>query len=78
MVESSIAAVDNASSYEPSLEDTFFIIPSGDYQRLIFTGVSLREREDTHLNDFRNFLKIKNLTLPEGYDDDSRTVLRFL
>ena len=42
MVESS-SIVDNASSYEPTLEDTFFIIPSGDYQRLIFTHMELRE-----------------------------------
>ena len=64
--------------HEPSLEDMFFIIPSGDYQRLIFQGLDLREREETHLNDFRNFLKVKNLSLPEGYDDENRLVLRFL
>jgi len=64
--------------YEPTLEDTFFIIPSGDYQRLLFQGLDLRDREETHLNDFRNFLKVKNLSLPEGYDDDNRMVLRFL
>lgn len=60
------------------MEDTFFIITSGDYQRLIFNGLPLREREETHLNDFRNFLKLKNLTLPPGYDDENRVVLRFL
>jgi len=38
----------------------------------------LREREETHLNDFRTFLQVKNLTLPEGYDDENRMVLRFL
>jgi len=27
---------DLVHNYEPTLEDTFFIIPSGDYQRLIF------------------------------------------
>jgi hypothetical protein len=26
-------------AYEPTLEDTFFVIPSGDYQRLIFSGM---------------------------------------
>jgi hypothetical protein len=51
-------------AYEPSLDDTFFIIPSGDYQRLIFVGLALRDREETHLSDFRNFLKLKNLELP--------------
>ena len=27
---------DEVRNYEPSLEDVFVIIPSGDYQRLIF------------------------------------------
>ena len=66
------------SAYEPDLDDTFFIIPSGDYQRLIFTGMQLRDREETHLNDFRTFCKTNNFVLPEGYDDDQRLVLRFL
>ena len=65
-------------AYAPTLEDTFFIIPTGDYQRLIFTNMELREREETHLNDFRNFLKLKNLSLPAGYDDENRVCLRFL
>jgi hypothetical protein len=69
---------DEVRAYEPTLEDQFFIIPSGDYQRLIFSELSLREREETHLNDFRNFLKAKDLTLPAGYDDETRNVLRFL
>lgn len=69
---------EQVAAYEATLEDTFFIIPSGDYQRLIFTGMALRDREDTHLNDFRNFLKQRNYVLPAGYDDDQRLVLRFL
>jgi len=40
--------------------------------------MELREREETHLNDFRNFLKLKNLSLPAGYDDENRVCLRFL
>jgi hypothetical protein len=64
--------------YEPTLDDTFFIIPSGDYQRLIFTGMKLRDREETHLNDFRNYLKTNNLEIPAGYDDESMLILRFL
>lgn len=48
---------DKARNFEPSIDEIFFIIPSGDYQRLIFTGMELREREQTHLNDFREFLK---------------------
>ena len=27
---------EEVKEYEPSLEDIFFIIPSGDYQRLLF------------------------------------------
>ncbi len=69
---------DEVREYDPTLEDIFFIIPSGDYQRLLFQGLDLREREETHMSDFRNFLQVKNLTLPEGYDDDGRLVLRFL
>ena len=69
---------EEVKEHEPSLEDTFFIIASGDYQRLIFQGLDLREREETHLNDFRNFLKVKNFSLPDGYDDENRLVLRFL
>lgn len=69
---------DAVRAFEPSLEDIFFIIPSGDYQRLLFQGQDLREREETHLADFRNFLKVKNLTLPPGYDDENLLVLRFL
>ena len=45
---------------------------------MIFQGLDLREREETHLNDFRNFLTVKNFVLPEGYDDENRLVLRFL
>ena len=29
---------EEVKEYEPSLEDIFFIIPSGDYQRLLFQG----------------------------------------
>jgi len=35
--------------FEPGLEDIFFIIPTGDYQRILFQGQDLREREETHL-----------------------------
>lgn len=70
---------EEAKAYEPSLEDIFFVIPSGDYQRLIFSGGQpLREREETHIADFKKFLESKNLELPAGYDDESRNVLRFL
>jgi hypothetical protein len=39
MVETSETHIDDAvRNYEPSLEDIFIVIPSGDYQRLIFSG----------------------------------------
>ena len=69
---------DEVREFEPDLEDIFFIIPTGDYQRLLFQGLELREREETHLTDFRKFLEVKEFKLPEGYDDDNRMVLRFL
>ena len=69
---------DEVKDYEPTLEDQFFIIPSGDYQRILFQGLDLREREETHINDFRSFLQVKSLELPPGYDDENRLVLRFL
>ena len=69
---------DAVRSYEPRLEDQFFTLESGDYQRLIFINQKLRDKEENHLNDFRNFLKVKNLTLPAGYDDENRLVVRLL
>ena len=74
------AAVMNQAvkEYEPTLEDEYFILQSGDYQRLLFQGLILRQREEDHINDFRSFLQVKNLTLPAGYDDENRLVLRFL
>lgn len=69
---------DEVRSFEPELDDIFIIIANGDYQRLIFQGTELREREETHMADFRTFLQTKGLTLPEGYDDEGRHLLRFL
>ena len=40
--------------------------------------MELREREEQHLTDFRNFLKVKELEIPEIYDDSNRLALRFL
>lgn len=69
---------DDTRNYEPDTEDMFVVIPSGDYQRLLFQGHKLREKEETHLADFRNFLKVKGLSIPPQYDDENRVVLRFL
>ena len=40
---------EEVKDYEPTLEDMFFIIQSGDYQRILFHGHDLRDREETHL-----------------------------
>lgn len=40
--------------------------------------MALRDREETHLNDFRGYLKTNNLEIPAGYDDESMLILRFL
>ena len=69
---------DEVRSFEPTLDDVFVILPSGDYQRQLFQGQELREREETHMTDFRNWLKDRSLELPPGYDDANRVVLRFL
>merc|ERR1711920_547943 len=69
---------DEIRNFEPTLDDVFIILPSGDYQRMLFQGHDLREREETHMNDFREWLKARDLTLPDGYDDSNMMVLRFL
>jgi hypothetical protein len=69
---------EQVKSYEPTLEDTFFVLPTGDYQRLIFFNMELRDKEQNHLNDFDNFLKTKGLEIPANFDNEHRLVLRFL
>ena len=69
---------EEAKDYEPELDDIFFVISSGEYQRLIFCGQDLREREETHMTGFKNYLIENSLTIPDGYDDENRLVLRFL
>ena len=44
----------------------------------MFENVDLREREEEELDKFREFCKENNITIPEGYDDDKRFVLRVL
>ena len=41
-------------------------------------NVELREKEEEALESFREHCKENNITIPEGYDDDSRFVLRVL
>jgi hypothetical protein len=53
-------------------------LKDGNYQRLIFTNTDLREKEETHLEQFRDYCKENSIVIPEGYDDDNRFVLRVL
>ena len=64
--------------YEPELDDIFIVLDNGEYQRLIFNNQELREKETTHLEQFRGFLKENSLELPPGYDDANMVLLRFL
>jgi len=66
------------NNFEPSISEQFLTIKDGSYQRLIFMDCDLREKEETHLDQFRDYCKENNITIPEGYDDDSRFVLRVL
>ena len=65
-------------AYEPSNLDQFLTLKDGQYQRLMFESVDLREREEEELDKFRDFCKENNITIPQGYDDEKRFVLRVL
>ena len=64
--------------FEPSVNEEFLTLKSGEYQRLIFMNVDLRDKEEDHLDNFRSYCKEKGIFIPEGYDDESRFVLRVL
>lgn len=65
-------------AYEPSDLDQFLTLKDGQYQRLMFENVELREREEEELEKLRDYYKENNITMPEGYDDDKRFILRVL
>ena len=65
-------------AFEPSLAEEFLTLKDGQYQRLIFSNVDLREKEETHLEQFRQYCKDNNMEIPTGYDNDDRFVLRVL
>ena len=69
---------DLIKNYEPTEEELFITVSNGDYQRVIFNGRPLREKEQRELENFRQWLKDNNLELPPGYDDENRFSLRFL
>ncbi len=41
-------------------------------------NIELRDKEEDHMEGFRNFCKEKEIVIPEGYDDESRFLLRIL
>ena len=65
-------------AYEPSDLDQFLTLKDGQYQRLMFENVELREREEEELEKLRDYYKENNITMPEGYDDEKRFILRVL
>ena len=50
--------------FEPTMAQQFLTIKDGQYQRLIFTEVDLREKEETHLEQFREYCTQNKITLP--------------
>ena len=41
-------------------------------------NIELRDKEESQLEAFREYCTENNIAIPEGYDDDSRFVLRVL
>ena len=65
--------------FESTIKEQFITLDSGQYQRMIFGGdTELRDQEEEKLEEFREYCKSKGITIPEGYDDESRFVLRVL
>lgn len=65
-------------SFDSSVNEEFLTIKTGEYQRLIFQNVDLREREEEQLEKFRQYCKENKIIIPQGYDDDKRFLLRVL
>ena len=67
-----------ALEFSPDEKDVFIKIDGKGQQRLIFSEpVPLTEEEEKKLTELRAFITEKNHSLPEGYDDASRLILRF-
>ena len=45
---------------------------------IFHASVALTPAEEEHLANFKKYLEEKKLELPEGYDNESRLLLRFL
>lgn len=77
-VNSLVHVNEEIEAFESTVNEEFMTIKTGEYQRLIFQNVELREKEEEQLEQFRQYCKDNNITIPEGYDDDKRFVLRVL
>jgi hypothetical protein len=66
------------NDFEPTMNERFLTLKDGQYQRQIFTNDELREKEEQHLEQFREYCSQNQITIPQGYDDDNRFVLRIL
>lgn len=70
---------DNIKAFEPTVEQEFLTVQkTGQYQRLIFMNVELRDKEETQLEAFREYCQENSIAIPDGYDDDTRFLLRIL
>ena len=71
---------DKMRNYEPSNENMFITIASGDYQRLIFSEpLELRSREEENWESFEDYIADNGLDpIPEYYKSHERIGLRFL
>ena len=65
--------------FVPTKEELFISNSKGETQRLIFyEPVELTDNEIKELNAFREYLVKNKLSIPEGYDDGTRLLLRYL
>ena len=69
---------DRIRAFEPRAVDLYFTTEDNTYENLIFSGVSLKDREQKLLDAFRAWTQEQNLSVPLGYDTDDREDLRIL
>jgi len=64
--------------YSPP-DEVVFVRVKGVTQRMIFNEPhALQQNELDEIKKFRKWLEASSLTLPPGYDDHTRNVLRYL
>ena len=63
----------------PIFQTSTFVFKTAEEGKAFFeVAYGLREKEETHLEQFRDYCKENSIVIPEGYDDDNRFVLRVL